>query len=240
MHRQFIQQLADGQVDFDLGDEMIMEELGRVEGAGMVVGERTYELVVVPAMMENLCARTLELLAAYLERGGRVFALSIPTLVDGRPSEAVRELAERYAAQWQVFAEPDELIATLRRQMPPRVSLPAAERCRTACRCSAANWTPATSSSALPIRATSRLNAKSSSRVGDCSRSIPLRAARRPYTASPAMPGRSPCCIFLPRDMPSGSAAPKRLMQPRPPGRPSAKPKSPLARSGSNERNRTC
>jgi len=41
------------QVDFDLSDESVLEEIGRIENDRLVVGEQAYEAVVFPPGREN-------------------------------------------------------------------------------------------------------------------------------------------------------------------------------------------
>lgn len=112
------------QVDFDLGDEFIMEELGRAEDGRLRVGECSYDVVVVPGGMENVTASTLELLRAYLESGGRVLALGVPTHVDGRQSDVPAALAAEHPDGWTPCTGPDELIERVRQAAPAQLSAP--------------------------------------------------------------------------------------------------------------------
>jgi hypothetical protein len=113
------------QIDYDLGDPFIMAEFGRVEGDALCVGARCYTAVVLPSAMETWTAFTQELVATYLEGGGRVLALRAPPArVDGRRSEAPAELAARFPARWRRFDGVSELLATLRERVPPRLSAP--------------------------------------------------------------------------------------------------------------------
>lgn len=67
----------------------------------MVVGERSYDIVVLPAEMENLNAPTAELLTRYLEAGGRVMSLSDGLrYVDGKASDEPARLAGAHSANW--------------------------------------------------------------------------------------------------------------------------------------------
>ncbi|MBI5723768.1 MAG: hypothetical protein HZA50_07420 [Planctomycetes bacterium] len=111
-----------GQFDFDLGDEFILEEFARPEDRRLVVGERTYEAVVIPQAMENLTASTLKLLRACLEKGLPVYSLAVPGYVDGRPSREPADLAK--AAGWKQFADAGALLRELRRQISPYLARP--------------------------------------------------------------------------------------------------------------------
>jgi hypothetical protein len=111
------------QVDLDLGDEFVLQELGRAENARLLVGERSYEAVVLPPGMENWTLATCALLARYLEQGGRLLALrNAPSFVDGRPSDQPAALQQQYAGQWQQFPDSAALIAALRHKVPPRIT----------------------------------------------------------------------------------------------------------------------
>jgi len=99
----FINRLEAAQVEYDLGSEEVLRNHGRPEKQKMVVGERSYDVVVLPAEIENLDRSTLELLAGYLETGGRVFCLSQGVrFVDGKPSDRPAQLAAAHSANWLV------------------------------------------------------------------------------------------------------------------------------------------
>jgi hypothetical protein len=90
----FLNGLEAAQVEYDLGSEDILKNHGRAEGARMTVGERSYEVVVLPAEVENLNGPTVHLLSRYLEGGGRVIGMSEAVrFVDGKPSEEPGKLA---------------------------------------------------------------------------------------------------------------------------------------------------
>ena len=83
--------LTRGQVDFDLGCEMILEEMGSVSGSHLCCGQRKYELFVIPPCTSNLCLSTVTLLRTFLEAGGRVLSgPELPALVDGRPATTLQ------------------------------------------------------------------------------------------------------------------------------------------------------
>jgi len=74
-------------IDFDLGDETILREIGGVRGDRFIVGEASYRVVVLPDLC-NLARSTFELLLAFLGAGGNLFAYGgLPTLLDGREAE---------------------------------------------------------------------------------------------------------------------------------------------------------
>jgi len=99
----FINRMEAAQVEYDLGSEDVLRNHGRVEGRNMVVGERRYDIVVLPEEMENLNAPTAELLTRYLEAGGRVLSLSEGLrYVDGKASDEPARLASAHSANWLV------------------------------------------------------------------------------------------------------------------------------------------
>lgn len=79
----FITSLEKAQVEYDLGSENIIKNLGSVKSSKLVIGHRTYSLVVIPPMMENLNRATFRILKKYVLNGGKLVAFSVPTLIDG-------------------------------------------------------------------------------------------------------------------------------------------------------------
>lgn len=121
---ELIQFLADHQVDFDLGDEYILEWFGKEEGRKMVLGKAAYDLLVWPEHMVNVRNQTVPHLEKYLANGGEILALSEPAAyVDGRPSDKVRALRERYSSQWHAVSGLSALLAEVRKRLPPRVKM---------------------------------------------------------------------------------------------------------------------
>lgn len=103
--------LAKAQVEYDIGCEDIIGRQGSVEGALLKVGNRRYETIVLPALTENLNTKTMELLEAYVEGGGKVLCCGAPpALVDGLASE--RGKAASDSPGWKQV-EPDSLAAML-------------------------------------------------------------------------------------------------------------------------------
>ena len=90
-----VKSLEFAQIEYDLGCEHIMANLGRVQDGYLVVGKRKYHTIVLPQTCENLEKTTLELLREFLLAGGTVMVCGDgPTLVDGRPAEALNECKE--------------------------------------------------------------------------------------------------------------------------------------------------
>jgi hypothetical protein len=116
--------LAGAQVDYDLGDEFLLAEFGRAESGKLRVGERAYELVVVPPAMENWVPATLKLMGEHLAAGGRVLAMTVPTHVNGRPSSAPADLMRRFPKQWTQLQTAQDVLRAIRSLVPPYLSAP--------------------------------------------------------------------------------------------------------------------
>ncbi|GAB4426244.1 MAG: glycosyl hydrolase [Chloroflexi bacterium OHK40] len=89
--------LLHGLIDFDYVAESLLptQGAGDAQGALFVVGEASYDAVIVPGM-RTIRATTLERLERFREAGGLViFAGEVPSLVDAEPSARAQELATR-------------------------------------------------------------------------------------------------------------------------------------------------
>lgn len=91
------------QVDFDYGDEEMLDRLGRVEqtddGPVIALGEMRYRRMLVPTM-PNIRRSTLDLLAAFAEAGGEVACFgAAPTHMDWEASPLPGALAASEGSQ---------------------------------------------------------------------------------------------------------------------------------------------
>ncbi|MCI6466597.1 MAG: hypothetical protein MSA90_14175 [Faecalicatena sp.] len=87
--------LVSGHVEFDYGEESILEKHGKVENGLIYVGKCCYQKVLI-AGMDTIRMKTLDLLEEFREQGGSViFAGERPKYVDGILSEHVEEVAQR-------------------------------------------------------------------------------------------------------------------------------------------------
>ena len=66
--------LADHQIDYDLGDEYMLEWYGRVQGKRFEIAETHYDLLVLPPAMANLLHYTLPPLEHWRKNGGALVA----------------------------------------------------------------------------------------------------------------------------------------------------------------------
>ncbi|KQN99927.1 glycosyl hydrolase [Paenibacillus sp. Leaf72] len=88
----FVNRLVQLHHDYDLGDELIMKEFGKVKGDHIVVGEAMYSYVVLPSLT-NLLSSTLELLLEFMSHGGKVASYGEqPSLIDGKTSDKLAAL----------------------------------------------------------------------------------------------------------------------------------------------------
>ncbi len=108
--------------DFDLGDELIMADLGKVAGRRLVVGAAAYKLVVIPEC-DTILASTAKLLRLFLEAGGTVIAMRHrPSQIEGRVAP---ELDNVFSHQNVTLISPTraELEDALRALLDRRVSV---------------------------------------------------------------------------------------------------------------------
>jgi len=93
--KELLMSLLKMHVDFDLGDEIIMEKHAVVEGSSLKIGHSSYDVVVVPPCL-TLSRSTVKLLKEFKDSGGElVFVKPLPSLVDGKPSIELTKLIER-------------------------------------------------------------------------------------------------------------------------------------------------
>ena len=97
--KKVIQFLEENQVEYDLGCENVIKDHGHIEGKNFIVNQRSYDLVVIPDMMENIDKATFLVLQKYISNGGKVLQLGeTPQLVDGERSASLVTLTE--TANW--------------------------------------------------------------------------------------------------------------------------------------------
>jgi hypothetical protein len=107
----FLNTLEARQIEYDLGDEQILREFGKNEGAKLAVKHPAYSRVVLPVGTESLDRSTVALLEKFLAAGGTVLSfVEPPRLVGGEASDAVAALAKKYAARWKRLSAPEQLV----------------------------------------------------------------------------------------------------------------------------------
>jgi hypothetical protein len=93
----FVTKLEKSQVEYDLGSENMIKDLGKVSKGKFVIGQAAYSVVVIPPMMENLDLKTYKLLEKFVANGGKLIAFSLPSLVDGAISEGLKGFLSKYS-----------------------------------------------------------------------------------------------------------------------------------------------
>jgi len=101
LFQNFIFQLEKYQIEYDLASENIVKDIGSIKENKFIVGERVYDVIILPAGMENLDKSTYELLKTYLEKGGEVLSFNnVPSYIDGTESDELKSIVEKYSSQW--------------------------------------------------------------------------------------------------------------------------------------------
>ena len=77
----FVTTLEKNQVEYDLGSENIIKDLGKVENGRFIVGNASYSTVVLPPMMETLNKPTFNLLQKSIVRALSRKRLTVVRLV---------------------------------------------------------------------------------------------------------------------------------------------------------------
>ena len=80
--------LETGQIEYDIGSEDIIERHGSLEGKKLKIGNRTYDQLVFPPIIENLNSKT----KAFLDQVGTAVTGSLPNRVDGASATASADL----------------------------------------------------------------------------------------------------------------------------------------------------
>ena len=93
----FITTLEKNQVEYDLGSENIIKDMGSVKGGKFVVGHCSYSTVVIPPLTENIDLPTFRLLQKFVAGGGKLVAFSVPALIDGSENSGIRDLFTKYS-----------------------------------------------------------------------------------------------------------------------------------------------
>ena len=59
-------------MEYDLGSENMIKDLGKVSKGKFVIGQAAYSRVVIPPMTENLDLQTYKLLEKFVANGGKL------------------------------------------------------------------------------------------------------------------------------------------------------------------------
>ncbi len=93
--KELLKNLLELHLDFELGDEMIIEKYGSVEKNLFRIGRAKYSIVILPPSI-NISSSTLKLLKHFVENGGKLIAIKpLPELVDGSKCDEVKKILEK-------------------------------------------------------------------------------------------------------------------------------------------------
>jgi len=117
------QNLSEAFVDFDIGDEYVLEESGSVSAQGLSIGNRNYRWIVLPPLLQNLRASTARMLREALSEGSRLFGIHPGEFyIDGRPSTLLDDLQHSFPTQVEWCENPQVLQERLIQIVPPRLT----------------------------------------------------------------------------------------------------------------------
>ncbi len=106
-------------LEFDLGDELMLAEMGANEGNRLSLGSCIYETLILPRGTINFPSTALSVLESFVAGGGRLLAeTSNVPWIDGRPSERFTQLIEASAI---LFSERGSLLNALAEIHPPAI-----------------------------------------------------------------------------------------------------------------------
>lgn len=118
------EQMAWRQIDFDIGDEYIMQRHGQISSEGaLTVGNQSYKLIVWPPGMQNLRSASVKLLHQFLIGGGVIVgAFPDKIQVDGVESSVLQQWLQ-YHSEQILSVEPVRIPDLVAELIPPRVQL---------------------------------------------------------------------------------------------------------------------
>ena len=89
---EMLQRLTDGQWDFDLGDEFILENNSCADGGFLTVGLQKYQVLLMNGNMVNMRECTRRLLLQYLRQGGQILCWGKPgPYIEGQENSSGRQ-----------------------------------------------------------------------------------------------------------------------------------------------------
>ena len=107
--------------DFDLGDESILAQAGKVCGSVFRVQMADYRVIIIPPV-KTLLKSTVALLTKFLDAGGKVLVMEpLPSMAEGRQSNCIRQLT----AHEKIISVSDQrqLMARLQQTIRRRVGI---------------------------------------------------------------------------------------------------------------------
>jgi len=109
MYDDLLKALSSRGWSYDLADELLLQDAGRVEKENMSIGAMKYPVLIIPPV-SNLLSTTLDLLTEWLDQGGTVAAVTpLPRFVNGRPDPRL----DAFLKRCRIFASEVDLLAWL-------------------------------------------------------------------------------------------------------------------------------
>lgn len=105
-----MQELCDGQWDFDLGDEYSFERHAHTSGNKLVFGEQTYSIVLISKNMRNMRKATAEVLIEFMKNGGLVIATGKDGVCEYIDGEKGRPETAKLFEKINVVSSPKEAV----------------------------------------------------------------------------------------------------------------------------------
>jgi hypothetical protein len=97
--RRMLSLLEQKQVEYDLGSEHIIRDYGKVTGKLFSIDQCSYDIVIVPDVMDNIEGSTFRLLKKFILNGGKVIQLGEGVkFIDAEPSDRLIKLTS--ARSW--------------------------------------------------------------------------------------------------------------------------------------------
>lgn len=125
---EIVSHLADGQWDFDIGDEYSMERHAKADGKKLVFGKQTYDIVIISRNMLNLRRETANILLNFIKNGGTVLVTgSKDDTLGGFAGEYISGLkgqpeSELLTSSWNYVGTPENLMSELSARLECYVS----------------------------------------------------------------------------------------------------------------------
>ncbi|MFH0990611.1 MAG: glycosyl hydrolase [bacterium] len=122
LFQSFVNALEAAQLEYDLGSERTIREHGKVTSNQFIIGQRAYDLVILPPTLENLDQSTFSLLSQYLVAGGNVLCYgNPPSFLQGQRTDQIENVANRYSSSWTSSNDSVD-IAVIERLCPSALS----------------------------------------------------------------------------------------------------------------------
>jgi hypothetical protein len=97
--RRMLSLLEQKQVEYDLGSEHIIRDYAKVSGKYFTINQSSYDIIIVPDVMDNMEKSTYILLKKYILNGGKVIQLGEGVkFIDAEPSDKLIKLTS--AKSW--------------------------------------------------------------------------------------------------------------------------------------------